>query len=662
MIRGGYMRKNGWMAGAAIVAVLAGVSGTLAAQVPAPGAPPALTGAGAPAADPVPVEAFAMLPALDSPKLSPEGTHIAAKVAIKGKQYLVIRSLFTNDPPVALVAAGDDDINWWRWVSDQWLAVGLGGTQTLYGDDYYITRTLGVSADMKTKRTIGQYEAGLRADDVVWTARDGSPRVLLSMQTGIEQTDQFYPSVFEADLSTGRMKRIVAGQRDVYDWYADAGGIVRAGYRMSDETGSRALLYRANADDRFHIVAQRRKSDAASFAAPLIFRADGSAVTIADDDGRDAVYAQTLPDLALGAKLFGIDGYDVDGVIAGEKGDDLAGVSVTDRTSHTVWLDATMREVQDALDKSVAPRRASIISWNRDRTRLLVSVGSPSQPGALYYYGLADGKMQRLAWQNDALKGRTLSPVSTIHYTARDGTKIEAVLTLPRGRPAKGLPLIVMPHGGPFARDSEEWDWWTQYLAESGYAVIQPNYRGSSGYGTAFAKLGEGQWGLKMQDDLDDAAQQMVKDGTADPKRMCMIGASYGGYAAMRAAQRGALYRCAVSFAGVSDLQAMRKYDGQFLFGKTRGEWLRKQAPDFKSVSPRFGAASFAMPILLVHGKADKRVPVAQSRLMADALKAAGKPYEYLEQPLADHHFSRTEDRLEFLKRMKAFLDRYNPA
>jgi dipeptidyl aminopeptidase/acylaminoacyl peptidase len=219
-----------------------------------------------------------------------------------------------------------------------------------------------------------------------------------------------------------------------------------------------------------------------------------------------------------------------------------------------------------------------------------------------------------------------------------------------------------MPHGGPFARDAEGWDWWTQYLAESGYAVIQPNYRGSSGYGTAFAKLGEGQWGLKMQDDLDDAAAYMAKEDVADPKRVCMVGASYGGYAAMRAAQRGGAYRCAISYAGVSDLQLMRRYDGRFLNGKTRGDWLTRQAPDFRTVSPRFGAADFTIPILLVHGKEDKRVPVRQSQLMASALKAAGKPYEYLEQPLADHHFTRSEDRLEFLKRMKLFLDRYNPA
>ena len=249
-----------------------------------------------------------------------------------------------------------------------------------------------------------------------------------------------------------------------------------------------------------------------------------------------------------------------------------------------------------------------------------------------------------------------------VSYPARDGTSIEAVLTLPREREPKNLPVFIMPHGGPFERDEESYDWWTQYLAELGYAVIQPNYRGSSGYGRDFSALGEGEWGLKMQDDLNDALAWAGKQGIVDPKRACVIGASYGGYAAMRAAQRdGALYRCAVSYAGVSDLGALARYDSSFLGGDLRKKWLRKQAPDFRAVSPRFYASAFSAPILIAHGVEDKRVPVRQSRMMADELKHAGKRYEYLEQPLGDHHFSRAEDRLQFLKAMKAFLDKYNP-
>jgi dipeptidyl aminopeptidase/acylaminoacyl peptidase len=220
-----------------------------------------------------------------------------------------------------------------------------------------------------------------------------------------------------------------------------------------------------------------------------------------------------------------------------------------------------------------------------------------------------------------------------------------------------------MPHGGPFARDAETWDWWSQFLADRGYAVIQPNYRGSSGYGTAFAEKGQGQWGLAMQDDLNDALAFLAREGIADPKRAAMVGGSYGGYAAMRAAQRdGALYRCAVAFAGVSDLQALLRYDGRFLNTGGGIDWLRKQAPDLRAVSPINFPADFSIPILLVHGKTDQRVPVKQSRELAEKLRRAGKNVKYVEQPLGDHFVSRAADRLQFLTELEAFLKEHNPA
>ncbi|MET4897218.1 S9 family peptidase [Sphingomonadaceae bacterium jetA1] len=613
---------------------------------------------------PVPVEAFAVLPEFEGPTLSPDGTRIAAKRAIDGKQFLMVAPLIKGHGKPALAALNDKtDVNWWRWINDEWLVIGLGAQQSIQGEDYYITRMLGIRADMTKTIRIDWGNSGFRADDVLWTARDGSPRILFAKSTGIYEMNEVYPSVYEADVSTGRVKRIIAGQTDVWDWHADSHGQLRMGVRYNDDTRRTSLLYRKSNADSFQTIARADGRKAETIVTPSIFRADGSALAISDDDGFDALYEVSLPDLKLGKKISAVTDYDIDGIIANESGDDVSAIRYTDRSYHDAWLDPRLKELQEEVDKAVAPRRAEIVSWNRDRSRFLVEVGGPSQAGALYYWDSAFGTMQWLSWNNGQLKGRRLSPVRSLRYPARDGTSIEAVLTMPRGRGDKNLPLIVLPHGGPFARDSESWDWWTQYLAELGYAVIRPNYRGSSGYGTAFAKKGEGEWGLKMQDDLNDAVTYLAGQGIADPKRVCMVGASYGGYAAMRAAQRdGAMYRCAISYAGVSDLQAIQRYDSRFLFNRTRADWLHKQAPDYRAVSPRFGAASVSIPLLIVHGKEDRRVPVNQSRMMVAALKAAGKPYDYIEQPLADHHFTRAEDRLEFLKAMAAFLAKYNPA
>ncbi len=638
---------------------MAGIAVAQTAPSPPSPAPPAT------AASPVvPVEVFAELPRIEAPTLSPDGTRVMSKQAVGGRQVLVVTSLFEQGKMSALGAGDDVDINWWRWVNDDWLVVGVGSQQMVYGNEVYITRLLGVSADMKTVKRIAWDASGIRADDVLWVAKDGSPRILQSRQSNIETQDWWNPSVFEVDVSTGRSRRVAEGRHNVNTWYADGTGQVRAGYRYNDETRRSQLLYRANNNEAFRVIAQRNRNDEDGLTIPLTFRTDGTAIAFDEDDGFTSIYQVSLPDLNPVRKLYSLPGYDVDSIFDNAAENDIAGAVVTDRFSHSIWFDETLKELQAAVDGSIGDRRARIVSWDRSRRRFLIEIGTASQAGGLYYWDASQARMQRIAWNSAGLQDRRMSPVTTIRYAARDGTPIESVLTMPRHRAGqRNLPLIVMPHGGPAARDSEGWDWWSQYLAELGYVVIQPNYRGSSGYGRAFSRKGAGEWGLKMQDDLNDAITHLAREGIADPKRVCMVGGSYGGYAAMRAAQRdGALYRCAVSFAGVSDLEALRRYDSQFLNGRSIGDWLRKQAPDFRAISPRFGAATFSTPILLVHGKLDKRVPVNQSRTLAAELRRAGKPHIYIEQPLGDHFFSRGEDRLQFLKAMTDFLKANNPA
>jgi dipeptidyl aminopeptidase/acylaminoacyl peptidase len=395
----------------------------------------------------------------------------------------------------------------------------------------------------------------------------------------------------------------------------------------------------------------------------MFSREAGKAVMIADDaEGYSALYELNLTTLERGKQLFATKGYDIGGLVSNADGYEYLGVRVNESKPEVRWLHPAMEKMRGDIATKIKGGEPRIVSLSRDRSVAIVHAGGADAPGGYFLYRAADGSMEFLGVNNRAIKMARLHPVRTIRYKARDGLEIAAVLTVPRGK-KQNLPLIVMPHGGPFARDTEEWDWWTQFLADRGYAVIQPNYRGSSGYGTPFTEKGKGQWGLAMQDDLNDAVLALAKEGVADPKRVCMVGASYGGYAAMRAAQRdGKLYKCAVSYAGVSDLNRMLNHDGGFLGAGARSDWLKMQAPDLKKVSPVNFAEQFSIPMLLVHGKKDRVVPIAQSRVLAQRLKGAGKNAIYVEQPLADHHFTRREDRLEFLNALAAFLAKHNPA
>lgn len=636
-----------------------------AALVAALAATPIVTPAVAgPVADAPSVDVFAAPPFLEGAKLSPSGTKMVAKMLVHGEQALVVVPLIAGGTPQKADLGHDGELNWWRWVNDDWLILGIGANTRVYATDVYVTRLIGVKADMSKAVPIDWPNSGLWADRLMWTARDGTPRILFQKDTGIQTEADFDPAVFEADVSTGKVKRVVSARSDISQWYADGAGNVRLGVGREDYGAQKfTVLYRATNADKFVAVPNSYSGDKAP-PIPLAYRPDGSAIVIDDASGFDSVHSMTLPDFKLGERLFSVPDYDVSSIYVTPSRDGLVGVGYTDQVDKVAWLQPDLKDIQDGLDKTLGGGRSRIVSMSSDMKKLLVDVGGADQAGGTYFWDTGNARMQLVGWNNRTLENRTLSPTRTIRFAARDGKSIPAILTLPKGLAPKKLPLIVMPHGGPYARDSEEYDWWVQYLAAQGYAVIQPNYRGSTGFGSAFQELGEGQWGTGMQDDLNDAINYLATEGIADPKRVCIVGASYGGYAAMRGAQRdGSKYRCAVSYAGVSDLSAMMRYDRRFLLGETDAKrYWKKQATDFTSVSPRFHAADFGAPILLVHGDKDKRVPVAQSRWMAEELRKAGKPVDYVEQPLGDHHFTREADRLEFLKTMKAFLDKYNPA
>jgi dipeptidyl aminopeptidase/acylaminoacyl peptidase len=276
-------------------------------------------------------------------------------------------------------------------------------------------------------------------------------------------------------------------------------------------------------------------------------------------------------------------------------------------------------------------------------------------------------EMHPLARAYPALADVPLPEMKAWNYRARDGLEIPAYLTLPLGKPAKNLPMVVMPHGGPDARDVRGFDWWAQFLANRGYAVLQPNYRGSLGYGAGYTQAGLRQWGLKMQDDISDGVKKAIADGIADPKRVCIVGASYGGYAALAGATlTPALYACAVAFAGVSDLPLMLRTEHRFTgensrvssFWATRIGSSDENWDQLVATSPARHADKVRAPVLLMHGEGDTTVRIDQSEAMASALKSAGKPVEFIRFPGEDHYLNTTETRVRVLTETEKFLEK----
>jgi dipeptidyl aminopeptidase/acylaminoacyl peptidase len=643
----------------AVALLIAGVS-SLAQEAPAPNA--AKT-----ASIPLTAETFAATPFMERPSISPNGRFVAARVARPQGQSLVILSIVDKSVPIVGINldSAKIDVDSWRWVNEDWLVLSVSATDEFQGQQIRVRRLASVERATGKITLLARKAAGQDAGNIIWIARDGSPRILLGVQNGIFLDDGFWPEVNEVDVSTGKMKVVVPSRGGILDYYADGNGVVRLGYGYDPEKRIARLIYRSNGKDFFKTLdrANFAKEERLSFPALFLSEPD-KAVTLDNSDGYNALYELDLKTLTRGKKIYGVSGYDIDGIIPNVTRDGIVGAVLTEDRSRYQWFDPEFAKLQAEFDKSVGAGRARIVSMSNDQKRMIVQIGGPDQAGAFYLFDReGSGALSRFAYVDEKLKLTKFAPVTTITYKARDGVTIPAVLTLPKAATAKNLPLIVLPHGGPDARDSEDWDWWVQFLAAKGYAVVQPNYRGSTGFGKAHYDLGDRQWGGTMQDDLNDAITHLAKEGIADPTRVCMVGASYGGYAAMRAAQRdGRLFRCAISYAGVSDLGALAKFDRNSLFGKEAASYLKGKAPDFEAVSPLRAPEQFSTPILLIHGKNDLRVPVEQSRKMAAKLKEAGKDHRYIEQPLGDHHFSRQEDRLQFLQEMESFLAKHNPA
>jgi dipeptidyl aminopeptidase/acylaminoacyl peptidase len=362
--------------------------------------------------------------------------------------------------------------------------------------------------------------------------------------------------------------------------------------------------------------------------------------------------------------LHRVENSDIDGALIDPWTREVVGVTWTAVESEQRFFEADLEQARLAVAENLAVA-FRIESWSQDRMRFIVYAESGMDGGSYHVFDRADSSLRMLTPRYPELARAPAGQRQSITYRARDGVRIPAYLTLPRDVEARNLPLVVLVHGGPHSRDTMDFDWWAAFLVSRGYAVLQPNFRGSSGYGQAWEEAGRRQWGGLMQTDVEDGAAALVRAGIADERRMCIVGASYGGYAALAgAALTPDRYSCAVSVAGISDLIMMltetERQTGDDSFSS---DWWRASIGDrqedrdrVRSVSPVFMADRVRIPVLLIHGTDDTVVPIEQSRRMLRALETAGKDVRFVELRGDDHWLSDAPTRIQMLRELEAFL------
>jgi dipeptidyl aminopeptidase/acylaminoacyl peptidase len=615
-------------------------------------------------AGPIPIETLAQVPFFSEPLISPDGRRLVARISGGGIEQLAVYDLSGPRDAEPKIIPTNGTIRWYGWAGNDRVIVG----NTLFSITFLtlpiqMTRLTGY--DLKTgKASAIQAGGGLVGDNVVYTD-PGGRFVLLSAQKDHDDS----PSVWRVDLATGAAVEIQRKQADIWSWFVDDSGNVRGG--ISYDSGSWTVYRRDPKTGELRRAGAGKFSpgkESAIDSIGLLAGGDSGIIVTNERTGRFGVYRYDLGAQTIGEPIFEHPEVDVTKPQVSTDGRIVEAVYYEDDLPRVAWLTPELKQLQEQIDRTFPGKVNRVLNLSSDRNVVLVWSGAAHDPGTYYVFDRKAKRMEAFASPYEGLAEGQLAPVKPVRYSARDGLQIRAYLTLPRGAEPKALPLILLPHGGPFARDSYQFDPLVQFLASRGYAVLQPNFRGSTGFGRDFVERGYGQWGRKMQDDLDDGVAWLSGRGMVDPKRVCIAGISYGGYAALWGAIRNPeIYRCAISMAGVSDIRAMLKYDARALVATRYSKvWRRKvegeEKRDLAAVSPLQQAARLNVPVLIAHGEQDSNVPADQSRQMIKALRDRGAPVQSAFYPAGGHGLTRSADSVDFMKRVEAFLEVHNPA
>ena len=612
-----------------------------------------------------PLEVYGRLPSVEQVSLSPDGTRLALVDTEGDKRLLLVLSLTEHKRIGNALLIGTVKLRHVEWADNTRLLIIYSQTAVAAGlmgpeHEWYQLDVWNID-----QQKMASYPVLHKSNHSIMNVVTGEPMVrILDGHTvlfipGIDAGGVTEPALFRVDLDTGAQRIVCEGKGLWERWLVDAAGEVAVEENYDQHSQVWKILERQ--DGRLREIA----SGHAPIETPAVlgFGPDPDTLLVeTNEDGQAVWRLLSMKDGTFGAAMeeYG----SLDSPLEDRQTYRMIGGIHTDDVAQYVFFDRNKRSVWNSVVEGFSGEQVEFVSASNDFSKIVVEVNGPVHGFA---YELVDLSTRKAQPVGDVYEGIGVPlEVKRINYPAADGLEIPAYLTLPRGKPPKNLPLIVFPHGGPAARDTADFDWWAQAMAAQGYLVLQPNYRGSDTT-IKHREAGYGEWGRKMQTDLSDGVRFLVKEGMIDPARVCIVGASYGGYAALAGVTLDpGVYRCAVAVAGISDLKRMVKSVSRYA-GSAQRYWERfmgASSPDdpiLDQLSPIRHIDTITVPVLLIHGRDDTVVPFEQSLAMNDALKHAKKDVEMVTLKDEDHWLSRSETRLKMLQSSIAFLRAHNP-
>ena len=599
----------------------------------------------------IPLRDFFKNPESSAYQLSPNGQYISYLAPYERRMNIHVKNLETNEV-TRVTDLTDRSVSGYMWATNERLLY----VRDFGGDENYHILAVNIDGSGNVDLTpFEKVQAGL-IDDL----ENDEEHVLVSLNTRNPQC--FDP--YRLNIVTGELTILAENPGYITSWMTDHDGKLRLA--TATDGVNTSILYRKTEAEEFQNVLTTNFRESVS---PLFFTFDNQHVYASSNLGRDKA-AIVKFDIENGQEiemLFSHEEVDVSGLSYSKKRQVLTTISYTTWKRQFHFLDESRANLQATLEEKLGDYEIVIASANKAEDTFLIRTFSDRSLGAYYIYFQEDDRLEQIAEVSPWLDENELAAMQPIQYQSRDGWTIHGYLTLPKGVEAKNLPVVVNPHGGPWARDGWGFNPEVQFLANRGYAVLQMNFRGSTGFGRAFWEASFKQWGLSMQDDITDGVNWLVEQGIADANRVAIYGGSYGGYATLAGITLTPdVYACAIDYVGVSNLftfmNTIPPYWEQFrqmLYEMVGNPDDKEDNARMKATSPVYLIDKIKAPLLIAQGANDPRVAQAESDQMVDALRNNGIDVEYILKKDEGHGFRNEENRFEFYEAMELFLGKY---